>query len=317
MSDIFQFTLSTINHLRSFSRRFVYLPLQNLIRSLFSAILAVKEPTHQLIYHVTPAILSNSEPCKPITVISANLWHDWPRHRQLLTRLSSFAKLAESEAADIVLLQEVARTTRLKVDEWLAERLGMAYAYARANGHESGIGFEEGLAVFSRFPLEMPQWQQLGVSAFQIARRMALGANIKTPCGNLMVFSVHLGVSPKANQHQLNRLRDWIGSKAKGQTALIGGDFNAHENRPQIRRLQHEWMDVFRQKNPDSDGTTHELRWPWGRPLRQHRLDYLFMQKGSVRWNVLDAHHIDARVGKGGHSDHRAVLARVMPVLQA
>jgi exonuclease III len=48
--------------------------------------------------------------------------------------------MVESEAADIVLLQEVARTTKLKVDEWLAERLGMGYVYARANGHEPGIG---------------------------------------------------------------------------------------------------------------------------------------------------------------------------------
>jgi endonuclease/exonuclease/phosphatase family metal-dependent hydrolase len=276
---------------------------------------AVKEPTHQVIYHATPAAWSNVQPCKPITIISANLWHDWPRHRQLLPRLSAFAELAESETADIVLLQEVARTTKLKVDEWLAERLGMGYAYARANGHESGIGFEEGLAVFSRFPLEMPRWHQLGVSAFQVAQRMALGANVKTPCGNLIVFSVHLGISMKKNRQQLKRLQDWIGSTAKEQTALIGGDFNAHENRAHIRHIQRQWLDVFRHVNPDDDGTTHEIRWPWGKPLRRHRLDYLFMQKGGIHWNVLDARHIGAQVGKSSHSDHRAVMARLVPAL--
>lgn len=192
----------------------------------------------------------------------------------------------------------------------------MGYVYARANGHEPGIGFEEGLAVFSRFPLERPHWQQLGVSAFQMSRRIALGADVKTPCGNLRVFSVHLGLSSKANRHQLKHLRDWISATANEQTTLIGGDFNTHESRSHIRGLQQEWLDIFRYKNPDRDGTTHELRWPWGRPLRQHRLDYLFMQKGGVRWLVLDAHHIDAQVGKGSHSDHRAVLARVMPVTQ-
>ena len=317
MNAIYQIGFTTIQSLRSFGRRLLYLPLQSIFRSLFSTIAAVKAPTSKLIYQAAPAIRVNSPPCKPITIISANLWHDWPRHRQLQTRMSAFANLADSEDADIVLLQEVARTNNLKVDEWLAERLGMGYAYVRANGHESEIGFEEGLAVLSRFPLERPYWQQLGESAFQMSRRMALGADVKTPCGNLRVFSVHLGLSSKANRNQLNLLRDWVGETAHEHTALIGGDFNTHENRSHMRGLQQAWLDIFRFKNPDGDGTTHELRWPGGRPLRQHRLDYLFMQDGGVRWNVLDAHHIDAQVGKGSHSDHRAVLARVMPVSQA
>ena len=316
MNAIYQFGFTIIQNLRSFGYRFFYFPLQSLFRSLFAVISAVKEPTNKLVHHATPAIRVNSQPCKPITIISANLWHDWPRYRQLQSRLSAFANLAESEAADIILLQEVSRTNKLKVDEWLAERLGMGYAYVRANGHESGIGFEEGLAVFSRFPLEKPDWQQLGISAFQMSRRIALGADVKTPCGNLRVFSIHLGLSSKANRDQLNTLRDWIDESVREQTALIGGDFNSHENRSHIRNLQQTWLDTFRYKNPDRDGITHELRWPWGRPLRQHRLDYLFMQKGGVPWNVLDAQHIDAQVGKGSHSDHRAVLARVMPVLQ-
>jgi len=317
MRVLYQFGSSILYHLRSLGRRFLRLPLQRGFGSLFSVISAVNEPTHQLVYHAAPATHANSESCKPITVISANLWHDWPLHRQLQARLSAFAKLAESEAADIVLLQEVARTTKFKVDEWLSERLGMGYAYARANGHQSGIGFEEGLAVFSRFPLEMPQWQQLGESAFQMARRMVLGADVKTPCGNLMVFSVHLGISSRENRQQLNRLRDWIGAIAKEKTALIGGDFNAHENQAQIRHIQPDWLDTFRHIHPDRDGTTHELHWPWGKPMRRHRLDYLFMQTGNINWQVLDAHHLGAQVGKGIHSDHRAVLARLMPVLPA
>jgi endonuclease/exonuclease/phosphatase family metal-dependent hydrolase len=228
--------------------------------------------------------------------------------------LSAFANLAEMQGADIVLLQEVTRTSKFKVDEWLADRLGMGYAYVRANGHESEIGFEEGLAVFSRFPLEGAHWQQLGTSPFQMSRRMALGADVKTPCGNLKVFSVHLGISSQANRSQLGHLKAWVSKTAKEQTSFIGGDFNTHEDRSHIRSLQKEWVDIYRYKNPDRDGTTHELRWPWGKTLRQHRLDYLFMQKGLECWDVLDAEHIHAQTGKGSHSDHLAVLARVMPI---
>ena len=86
----------------------------------------------------------------------------------------------------------------------------MGYAYARANGHAHEIGFEEGLAVFSRFPLETPQWQQLDVSACQMTRRIALGARVKTPCGPLAVFSVHLGIANQANIHQVDHLQKWI-----------------------------------------------------------------------------------------------------------
>jgi len=313
MNTLLQFGKSRLKHLRSFGRSFLYSPIRRLFQPLLAKIAAVKEPTRHLIHHAIPVTRSKNQPCKPITIISANLWHDWPWHRQLFARLSAFAGLVESEEADIVLLQEVARTAKIKADEWLAERLGMGYVYARANGHEFGIGFEEGLAVFSRFPLETPRGYQLSESAFQMSRRMALGTNVKTPCGNLMVFSVHLGVTNKDNQNQVVRLRDWVGSTTQERTALIGGDFNAHENRSQIRDIQSQWLDIYRQKNPESDGTTHELRWPWGKPLLRHRLDYLFMQRGIGHWNVLDTQHLGAPVGKGIHSDHRAVMARLAP----
>ena len=317
MNAIYQIGLIIIQNLRSFSRRFLYAPLQSLFRFVLSKVTVVSAPTNTATVRATPAARVESQPCQPITILSANLWHDWPRYRQLQPRLSAFADLAEAQAADIVLLQEVARTSNFKVDEWLADRLSMGYAYVRVNGHEPGIGFEEGLAVFSRFSFEGAHWQQLGTSAFQMSRRMVLGANVKTPCGNLKVFSVHLGISSQANRSQLSHLKAWVSKTAKEQTSFIGGDFNTHEDRSHIRSLQKEWVDIYRYKNSDRDGTTHELRWPWGKTLRQHRLDYLFMQNGVGRWDVLDAQHIHAQVKKGNHSDHRAVLARVAPIYQA
>ena len=57
--------------------------------------------------------------CKDVmTVISANLWHDFPRHRGLQKRLEAFAQLVESKKADLVLLQEVARTKSFYADDW-------------------------------------------------------------------------------------------------------------------------------------------------------------------------------------------------------
>jgi endonuclease/exonuclease/phosphatase family metal-dependent hydrolase len=310
-----QFVLSSITRLRSLGRRLLYAPISRLFHTSMDMVAAVRAPTQKLSSY-RASIHKQSQHCGPLTIISANLWHDWPRYRELVQRLEAFARLVESEIADIILLQEVARTTKLKVDQWLAERLGMESVYARANGHEKGIGFEEGLAVLSRFPLQTPQWQQLGVSTFQMVRRMALGAQVVTPCGNLMVYSVHLGISSKENRSQLKRLQDWIVTSSQGNTAFIGGDFNTHETRSHMRDVQQEWLDVFRHTNPKDDGTTHEFHFPWGKPLLRRRLDYLFLKNGKIPWEIMNAQHISAPVGSGHHSDHRAVKARFAPAFR-
>ena len=132
-------------------------------------------------------------------MLSANLWHDWPRHQRWPERLEAFAQLAEAVDADILLLQEVARTPTLKADLWLAERLGLAMASARANGDVEAIGFEEGPAILSRFPLGDVHLRQLSHGHNPLARRVALAAHVETPFGRLLVVSVHLGLVQRHN----------------------------------------------------------------------------------------------------------------------
>lgn len=284
--------------------------LLRVLSTLLKPILGVAEPAGRLFFRADPTFQRAVHGRETITVLSANLWHDWPQHRRLTQRLESFARLAEAEQADIVLLQEVARTRDLRADEWLAHRLGMAYVYSRANGHERAIGFEEGLGVFSRFPLASPRLQQLGSCSNLFIRRLALGAMVETSWGNLLAFSVHLGLIPRQNSKQLSHLRTWITEIAGAHPVLIGGDFNAHERAPQIAHAQRAWLDAFRCLHPHADGATHELRWPWGGLLRRHRLDYVFLS-GGHGWRVVDARHMDAP--DGAHSDHRAVLVRLAP----
>jgi endonuclease/exonuclease/phosphatase family metal-dependent hydrolase len=245
-----------------------------------------------------------------VTVLSANLWHDWPRHRRLPDRLETVARLIEDEGVDVALLQEVTRTRDLQADRWLSARLGMTSTYSRANGHRDAIGFEEGLAIISRYPMRSPKAEHLPPSAAPWVRRMALGAEVETASGGLSAFSVHLGLLPRHNAAQLTHLLGWVASAARGLAAVIAGDFNAHETSPQIRRARHAWLDVFRHLHPHADGTTHELRWPWGKALRRRRLDYVFLQAGARRWRVVEARTIE---GFGRASDHRAVLARLVP----
>jgi len=250
--------------------------------------------------------------CQSLTIISANLWHDWPQYRRNVERLEAFAQLVEEHRADVLLLQEVARTRRFWTDQWLARRLGMSYIYSRANGHVGGIGFEEGLAVFSRYPLGQPVLRQLSPVENRFSRRLALGTQIDSPCGKLLAFSVHLGLIRKQNFHQIEILSDWVQSLSNGMTALVGGDFNAGERSQQIKKLQQKWLDTFRHINPFADGTTHELRWPWGKPFRRDRLDYIFLKARENYWKVLEARHLETPSER--HSDHQAVLLKLAPV---
>jgi endonuclease/exonuclease/phosphatase family metal-dependent hydrolase len=209
------------------------------------------------------------------------------------------------------MLQELARTPTFRADEWLAERLHMAYVYSRANGSQR-IGFEEGLGVFSRFPLKrLPYLRQMSQAHNPFSRRLALGVEVDTPCGEIVAFSAHLGLARKTNAKQFRELHGWVNTIASGKSAIIAGDFNAPEHTHQIKHIRTYWQDTFREIHQNGHATTHEFHWPWGGVFLSHRLDYIFIQPGEPSWQVVDVKHVDPLTGP--HSDHRAVLARLSP----
>ncbi len=229
-----------------------------------------------------------------------------------MARLGAVARLIEAERVDVALLQEVTRTRSLAADEWLADATGMAYVYARANGHEHALGFEEGLAVFSRYPLRSPRLREFRSTAAPFARRIALGASLDTPGGPLNACSVHLSLAHQQNARQLDQLHAWIDQSGRGAPSLIGGDFNAGEETPQINLVQQRWLDLFRQLHPEAEAATFQFRCPvGGKVLRSNRLDYLFLKQEDPGWVALEATYLDAP--GSGISDHQAVLVRLVP----
>ncbi len=244
-----------------------------------------------------------------VIVISANLWHDWPLHRRLPDRLEAFASLVEEEGAQVVLLQEVMRTADFRTDTWLANRLGMTSVYARANGHAGAIGFEEGSAVLSSFPLHDVRQVTLGSSATRFVNRIALGAQFQIDCCKLWAFSTHLSLFHSENGRQLAALQGWIEQVARSDPALIGGDFNAHEESAQIIQAQKNWTDTYRTLHPGGRGGTHTINWPWGGKGLSRRLDYIFIKRANPALQILETRHLQA--GSLPHSDHSAVLTRL------
>jgi len=297
--------------LKDIGRGLFRVPVLKRLKPWVTRALSVIHPPKLLIGRHYPHKKGNL-PKEGLTILSANLWHDWPHHRRLADRLRAFAQMVEQNSADIVLLQEVARTPLIKTDEWLAQQLGMAYFYIRANGDAEAIGFEEGLAILSRFPLTDPQAQQLSVVTSPFTRRMALSAHVETPFGGLRAFCAHLGLISGHNANQVEHLHDWVSLTARADSAVIGGDFNAHETSFQIQKTRRSWLDTFRALHPEKDGTTHELKMPWGRILRRTRRDYLFVQPGDRCWQVLEASHL--KPANIYLSDHQIVMARLKPV---
>lgn len=280
------------------------------IKPVAMRILSPAEPSTRVLIKNEPEHGVTDIPGKHISILSANLWHDWPRHRYLQQRLECFVKLVKEENIDIILLQELARTQNFATNEWLGNELGMAYVFSRANGSSKGIGFEEGLAVFSRFPISEPRLAQLSIQSNPFVRRIALGATISAPEGEFLAFSVHLGLIGRQNKIQLSRLMKWVERESRNTAAVIGGDFNAREHTEQIRAAKNSWHDSYRDINPEGDGFTHQLKWPWGGNIIQSRLDYLFMKKGEKPWAILEARHIEMKGCK--ISDHKPVLIRAM-----
>lgn len=277
------------------------------ITQIISRVISVAKPSGKVYFIPTP----NQEfynKKQTITFMSANLWHDWPRKRGLKSRLSCLVEIIEKEKVDILLLQELSRTSEFHVDQWLSDRLGMAYIYSRTNGNAAEIDFEEGLAIFSRFPIKNHRLAQLSDQSIPFSRRMALGTSVESSLGDFDVYSVHLGLSGHQNKKQFFRLREWVDRNSKLTPAVIGGDFNAGENSPQVREASEFWNDSYRSKNPNRNEYSHELRWPWGGVINRSRIDYLFMRQGNNSWNIESARHISSE--NCPLSDHRPVIVR-------
>ena len=304
-------TLASHQSVHHLGRRINSLPGFKRLKRHTQKAISTAEPAGRITFLPLPES-RNGLSCDGLTVLSTNMWHDWPLHRRLTERLEDISSLVESYGVDVLLLQEVTRTKDFHSDEWLSRRLGMAYVYSRANGHSKGIGFEEGLAILSRYPIGAPCINQLSDGKNPFVRRVALGATIYTPCGEMLTFSVHLGLTPKKNGEQQSRLRAWVDQEAGDSPALVGGDFNSDENSPQIRKTQSRWLDTFRSLYPHKDGVTHEIKTPWGSILHRARLDYIFLRHGQSRWFVSEARHLKSSLKP--HSDHSAVLVRLQPV---
>ena len=195
------------------------------------------------------------------------------RDLQRGSNLERVAALIDSLRADVVLLQEVDRSTARsgKIDQAtvLSQRTGMHFVFGRALDYDGG---EYGIAVLSRFPVVTSRVVPLvapagadSVAQAEAEPRVMLHVVLATPSGELHVVNTHLdhrGQSVARNAQVLQLLAYGAHDVPKGAPLVLGGDMNARPDAVEMRALavvfDDAWLgcgtgpgNTFRSDQPD------------------------------------------------------------------
>ena len=257
---------------------------------------------------------------KPLRILSLNMFHGHPDFTQFEQRTALLSQEIGRLAPDIVLLQEVPWVSNQNpIAQQFAEQNGFNYVYLRANGNHQLIGFEEGVAIFSQYPLKQISYTELQPVAGLFENRVVLHATVETPHGDIDLFVTHLTSSKASvNAAQVESLLAFVQTEAT-HPAIIAGDFNAVESSPQMIRLAEIWHDSYRLVYPHEPGPTCCISDLVNAPTTelQERIDYLFLAPTSENVvNVVTVERIftepvTAVNGRLWLSDHAGLLATI------
>ena len=190
-------------------------------------------------------------------------------------------------APDVIALQEASRTRRAGVvARRLAESLGYQYVFEPATTRLTPItplnrlivtllGFAEGLAVVTRFPIASSEVYELPVCRNRIAPRILLRVDVATPWGPFPVFNTHTSSEPC----QVERITEIVRDARLSGPFVVTGDFNMTETSETMQSLR-RWgrlIDAFRTAHPDASGATVYQR-PWAATSTvSRRVDFILV----------------------------------------
>lgn len=167
----------------------------------FIALFARQPPAEPRLAGVAPTAAAPAT--DRLRALQLNALHGYPDSEGRLVvqeRPSDRLRRAEQLAAevsrlqpDVVVLQEAwCAVGEGCLADRLARKLGFHAVYARANGSLRWLGFEEGSAILSRFPIAKPRVWPLGPDRDAFERRIALTARIDHPQLPFELVGAHL-----------------------------------------------------------------------------------------------------------------------------
>jgi endonuclease/exonuclease/phosphatase family metal-dependent hydrolase len=175
-------------------------------------------------------------------------WNLWWRFGPWAERQKAVLAVLRELDPDVVGLQEVWAAGGENLAEWLADELGLHWAWAASPASERWqrrIGdpsVDVGNAVLSRWPVVEQDVLRLPAPEELDDGRLALYARLAAPGHEVPFFTTHLTSAPSASAvrvEQVTALAEFVAAH-RGGTAfppVITGDFNAWPDSDEIRRF--------------------------------------------------------------------------------
>jgi endonuclease/exonuclease/phosphatase family metal-dependent hydrolase len=269
-----------------------------------------------------------AEAPRPLRIVTFNVLHGGVSSARLgdgdrlEDRLAMSIEQLRALDADVLCLQEASVAgDRGDVAARIASALGYRYVRASSGWRWVGwmakafLGFEEGPAILSRFPIDAAETLRLGSCGVSYGR-VLLCARLATPWGPLDACSTHTS-SSGCHLHSIATL---LGERPRDGALVVTGDMNAQAESEGARHLRATLglVDTFRTANPTADGFTvfQPVRDPARRARR--RVDFILAAPApGATLRVERSEVVLDRPGIGGDgaplwpSDHYGVLAVV------
>jgi endonuclease/exonuclease/phosphatase family metal-dependent hydrolase len=250
---------------------------------------------------VASAALAASPP-DSLTAATLNIWHDqrdWPARRTVM--LDSLRALAP----DVLFLQEVLEKEGLPNQaQQLADSLGCAFVFVSVD--EPGAAKRYGNAILTPHRIVATHEIKLPpVDDYRVAAHARLDVN-----GRMIdAYVTHLHHTEEGagiRAVQVGALIAFVDSTRGDGALLIGGDFNAAPDQPELSPLHVLYRDSWATVHPGADAST--LNPAMGHEPR--RIDYLFIDAEPLLPLAAEV-FLDAPTAEGTWaSDHFGVWAR-------
>ncbi len=252
-----------------------------------------------LLWPVVPVGAVKNDAATPLRVVTFNLLHDGPtsgfidNDTHLEARMEMAIRELKALEPDIVTLQEASHSRRHgNVPEQIAKELGFHLVFAPATDrifHVRPIdslivgvmGFKEGEAILSRFPIVGSDIYDLPRCRSRIEPRILLRADLDSPWGPLRVFTTH---TAREDECQMERVGEIVREQRGGHPSILTGDFNTLETSKVLTLLRNEagFIDAFRSANPTVPGATVWQRILSTESTASRRVDFIFLLMGHT-----------------------------------
>ena len=229
-----------------------------------------------------------------IRVIDFNVLHGYPDFEDQETRFQDTLAAMRALNPDLLVLQEVWSThAHGKMAERLGRKLKMNHVYARANGSLNRIGFEEGSAILSRFPIVEARSIVLTPRRPVYENRIAVIAKIDVNGEIVTIVGAHLSYFDEATSAA--QARSLLSRLPSDHLLFLAGDFNARSDSPAVGLVRDA---QFRDSLPGD-------------------IDHLFVPlSNKTKWQLDSVHwtfrpdDLPGLIGKNTEiSDHSAIVA--------